>query len=403
MSMIGSRWLLLTVGVSATLAFPAADVLGLDYSVQYYQGNSHATLVAGSGAASYTLDNLPLVLTSPANVNVGGAIYNYSGEGLYRVYNASNALVRQTLVYGGDYWQFAGHLSRIHLHSHFDDGKSSSELTSLARQGMIHLTCTSISDYASSQLAAVGLTTRRVQSLTLDPWNGYDDGHSLIEIRDPTENRWVLYDVEIGTFANNGGHRLNLFDTTTLYRSDCQAQIEILNANSLYDPNETYVDPTAAYLKLNHDVPTIHASYGRVLQVPIIGGYFAANNQAEADRVKSYPGYGSYTWLTPVEFRQMFYTGEPTYVPEPAATMLLAGALLSLCCYALVRQVCCPRSWTRMNILCAPATRAVAQDIRLDCKKRSRNCRKRYLSSQRPINYYGDCGLDSRCIRCDAP
>ena len=65
--------------------------------------------------------------------------------------------------------------------------------------------------------------------------------------------------------------------------------------------------------------------------MPIIDGYFAVDNQAEADRVHQY--YPSYTALTPAAFHDMFYPGEPTYVPEPATitsllTGLLAGSLV---------------------------------------------------------------------------
>ena len=296
-------------------------------SVQYYTGNSpstnsQSTLAAGSGAATYDLTSVPLVLTSPATVNVGGTVYNFAGGGLYRIYSGST-LVGQTLLYTGDYWGFAEQLSRVHLHASDDDGDSTTQLDSLARGGnMLLLTCGPISAYASSHLQAVGVQTRIVSTLTLDPSNGYDDGHTLMEIRDPVENRWVLYDPEIGTCLRNGGNRLNLLDATTLYRSGSQAEIEILNSDSLYDPNETYTDPTAAYLKLNHDEAAMQTSYDRLLQVPIINGYFAVNNQAEADHVHQY--YPSYTALSPTAFRTMFYPGEPIYVPEPG-TMTLFG------------------------------------------------------------------------------
>ena len=69
--------------------------------------------------------------------------------------------------------------------------------------------------------------------------------------------------------------------------------------------------------------------------MPIIGKYFAVNNQAEADFVDHY--YPSYTALTPAAFHTMFYPGEPTYVPEPTTiTLLLTGLLAGS--FALARS-----------------------------------------------------------------
>ena len=81
---------------------------GRYYSVEYYLDNSPTTLTAsGTGSATYNVDNLPLVMTSAATVNLGGSVYNLSGEGLYQIYDNST-LVRQAFVYAGDPWPFAG-------------------------------------------------------------------------------------------------------------------------------------------------------------------------------------------------------------------------------------------------------------------------------------------------------
>jgi hypothetical protein len=317
--------------LAAALALPAAQALGA-YSVQYYTGNSpstnsQTTLAPGSGSPTYDVNSIPLVLTSPATVNLGGTIYNFTGGGLYRIYNGAT-LVRQALVYKGDYWDFGEQLSRIHLHGDRHNADTTAELDTLVRDGtLISLTCGQISPYAVGHLQSLGVQARVVHSLTLDPWNSYDNSHVMIELRDTTENRWVLYDVDDGDTLRFNGHRLNLIDTTQLYRGGRQAQIEILNSDTLYDPQTTYTDPAQNLLMLNHDLPTTQTWYHRVLQVPIINGYFAVNTQAEADRIKQY--YPSWTALSPAAFRQMFYAGEPVYVPEPAVIVLLGAGLLA--------------------------------------------------------------------------
>ena len=362
------------------LSVPIANAMGDGYSVEYYPDNSCSTLAAGSGPANYTSANVPLVLTSAANVNVGGTIYNFTGEGLYRIYSNST-LVRQTLVYSGDYWGFAGNLSRIHVHGSRDEGESTAQLDTNARNGnALSLTCGPTSNYASSHLQSIGVQTRFVQTLTLDPWNSYDNGHSLLEIKDPAENRWVLYDVDLGNALRYGGHRLNLLDTTRLYRGGGQAQLDVLNADSVVDPQTDYstwfttAPPEAidAFIAtFDHDPQATQNWYDRTFQVPIIDGYFAANSDAEAARVKSYPGYASYTALSPAEFRQMFYPGEPIYyVPEPAAmTLAITGSLL-LGGFRLVRHCCLDGKRTR-------------NDSSLDCSSFRGRPRERFQKRSR--------------------
>jgi hypothetical protein len=313
------------------LTFPIADAVGV-YSVQYYTGNSpstnsQSTLTAGSGAADYTLANVPLVLSSAANVNVDGTVYNFTGGGLYRIYDGAT-LVRQTLVYTGDYWGCAEQLSRVHLHGDRHNAYSTAQLDTLVRDGtLISLTCGQISPYAAGHLQSLGVQTRIVHSLTLDPWNSYDNSHVMIEIRDTAENRWVLYDVTLGDTLCASGHRLNLLDTTRLYRGGNQAQIEILNSDSLYDPLTEYTDPAQNLLMLNHDLPTTQTWYHRILQVPIIDGYFAVHSDAEAAFVTQH--FPSWTALSPEAFHDMFYPGEPIYIPEPTTVGLLATGLVA--------------------------------------------------------------------------
>jgi hypothetical protein len=332
--------LLLIATALVMFACPVA-AWAVSYSVEYYPDNSHSTL-AGSepGAAEYSLGTLPLALTSPANVDLGGTTYRFADQGLYRVYDDDSSLVRQTFLYGGDAWSLAGHLSRVHLHGDRHNGKSLAEKDALVRGGTpLSLTCSSISSYVAGHLQSLGVQTRLVQTLTLDPWDYSDDGHNMIEIRDPDQNRWVLCDVDLGNALQFNGHRLNLLDTTDLYRAGRHSQLDVLNSDSLYDPLTKYSDPAEALLLLNHDVPTTQTWYDRMLQVPIINHCFAANSAAEAARVKSYPGYATYTWLTPGQFRQAFYPGEPIYVPEPSPLLLGMSCVLTVGCSSICRRV----------------------------------------------------------------
>jgi hypothetical protein len=375
---------IVVLGGLAALAIGIPPAVAVGYSVEYYPDNSHSTLSAvASGPADYDLSTIPLVLTSTAKtINVGGALYDFAGQGLYRIYDDSDQLVRQAFVYDGDVWALAGHLSRVHLHGDRHNEESMAEWDDLVRDGTpISVTCSRISPYTISHLQSVGVQARLVRSVTLDAWNDYDNSHTMLEVHDASENRWILYDVTLGETLRFRGHRLNLLDTTQLYRGDHQAQLEILNSDSLYDPLTSYTDPAQNLLMLNHDEPTTQTWYHRVLQAPIINGYFAVDSAADADRIRR--AYPSWTALSPAAFHDMFYPGEPIYACEPAGMMvlfvgLLPGALVVASWRGLRRKQNAGR-YSRESRMCDTCSDASSPCTKRISIARKRNCPVRGL------------------------
>ena len=45
-------------------------------------------------------------------------------------------------------------------------------------------------------MSRYNIRARFVLTLTLDPWNSYDNGHSMIEVYREDLKKWVLYDVD---------------------------------------------------------------------------------------------------------------------------------------------------------------------------------------------------------------
>jgi hypothetical protein len=48
--------------------------------------------------------------------------------------------------------------------------------------------------------------------LTLETWNGYDDGHSMLEAWVPEESRWILFDLTTNAFFAVNGRAVSFYD-----------------------------------------------------------------------------------------------------------------------------------------------------------------------------------------------
>ena len=83
------------------------------------------------------------------------------------------------------------------VHGNADDGRSfSNNIKSLSRRNL-RLTCGSISAFARDILTHFDVKSRIVSTLTLEAWNTYDNGHTLIEVFIPDLDRWILVDLDL--------------------------------------------------------------------------------------------------------------------------------------------------------------------------------------------------------------
>lgn len=63
-----------------------------------------------------------------------------------------------------------------------------------ARNGRLYVTCGTVSLLGKRLLARHGIESRVVVTLTRRAFNGIDDGHTMLEVRE--HGRWVLYDLD---------------------------------------------------------------------------------------------------------------------------------------------------------------------------------------------------------------
>ena len=248
--------------------------------------------VAGAARKSCALAELPLVLTGPCAVTTGGLTFRLDQEGMYRIGNLSSKETAHTILYRGDLWRFAGHLSRLQVHGWRHDGESLARWTERARKGRLSISCGNIVRFVAHHLAARGHRARVVQLVTLEEHNGYDDGHVLMEVFDPRAKRWVLYDPDMKCRFKHGGRYLNLGEAVALYRKGRSAVLEHFCPPAI----DTYAEEGggrehAQYSLLFEwafrDAASRQSWYRRMLQVPIVNGSAGALTGADVARIRA--------------------------------------------------------------------------------------------------------------------
>ena len=78
-------------------------------------------------------------------------------------------------------------------HNHLPTG----QLLQLASTQLLEVTCGTASRVSEVLLSQVGMQVRQVSFFTLEKWNSYDNGHTLLEIWDSNWNKWRLIDFDL--------------------------------------------------------------------------------------------------------------------------------------------------------------------------------------------------------------
>ena len=324
--------ILCVLGLALLAPLSGVAAPGTQMSVEYWAGNTPRTIEPLESSARaqvrvVALKEAPLVATERLVLGCGAKDYLIEKEGLYRAGQVEpSRVVRQILLYRGDVWRFAGHLSRLYLYGTRHQKEDVGKWSQRAQNGEpLSLQCGCISKFVGHHLRAQNIISRPVSCVASRDWNHYDDGHALVEICDPAEKRYLLFDCTLGARVLYKGRYLDLQHVTQLYRSGGRAdEIEFVNANSKIDPLMDYeaflakgypdeqelARQKAKFLRLlKNDVETIHAWYGRLMHIPLIGDYFAVRTDEEEALMRSLLAWSKFTRLTDDTFREKFYRG----------------------------------------------------------------------------------------------
>ncbi len=191
-----------------------------------------------------------------------------------------------------------------------DDGLPARDRRRAARRRRLSLTCTSLSTELASVLARAGIKVRLVAVLTRDALNENDNGHTLVEIRDP--EGWRVYDPSFRTFFRRGGRRLSLAEWCDAVR-DGDYEIEVVRAST--DPLGEFTHGADA---LRERMEALVASeelrrrwYERVAGVPLVlvgESFVFSADDPDAARVDAYSSW--YRSIPPSHFHALWADGE---------------------------------------------------------------------------------------------
>jgi hypothetical protein len=171
----------------------------------------------------------------------------------------------------------------------------------------LSLTCGPNSYFVKDLIQSIGVKTRIVLTLTFDEWNGYDNGHTLLEVFSKNLNKWVLYDIDgQKVFKQKNGELLSLIELQ---------QIGVENVEIVSTNNQPFLDYSGFnnYFLLGELIETRPKEwYNRVFQRFSIFDpnqdkfIFLTNTSLESEKIDEYFN-GSVLTVNFNEFNNRFY------------------------------------------------------------------------------------------------
>ena len=243
----------------------------------------------------------------PAIYEWGGEFYDMRKEGYYYMVDFKKNLSRNFIIYKQDVESLLSSISWLHVHGNKDDQNSYNENLKKIKTSKLSLTCGYISTFVHKLLAEYNIQSRLITFLTMEEWNTYDNGHTLIEVK--IGNEWILYDIdnnryfEYSNVKMNGKNFLNINIDWDKVRYIPLSNDENLDATDFSNNGISY----HGFGDLINN--NINEWYKRVMQIPIIieNGVFYVGlpDQRFKERVLEY--YPNAKILTRDQFLKHFY------------------------------------------------------------------------------------------------
>ena len=256
--------------------------------------------------------NIPNQLViQPGVYNFLGDSYSLNKEGLYR-FLLPGKVNAQRVVYQDDVDTLLSAISWIATHGNSDDKKSNMELSDKALHSKLFITCGYISSWAHYLLNDLNVKSRLVAGMTVDGWNNYDNGHSLIEVWRDRWNKWVLYDLDNNSYfmpSEGDVPPLSLFEFSQAIINDDYKILYLSSDTRLDVSNFTSFDGYSYSLFSEGVYANIRRWYRRVMQVPLIfdvsSNKYLFMDESNKDRIETYSA--SYKYINGTEFMSRFY------------------------------------------------------------------------------------------------
>lgn len=212
-------------------------------------------------------------------------------------------LLTLSLFFQEEAFKHLDFLANRHIHGYKNDFISYEGAKKILDQPKLSTTCTTISEISIRYLAEKGIKARFILLLTLEEWNTYNNGHSLIEIWNGKQ--WILVDIDLkNVFVKSG----NLLNATELCSIEDYDVVKFSFADVLDE------DAERIWANLNVDLVTPEGQkdfYHRCAQVPMIkheNNLYFTCDESHRELVLSYPYFGwAPIYLYHDEFITIFY------------------------------------------------------------------------------------------------
>jgi len=248
------------------------------------------------------------LVIEPGIYKVSDSLFDMRDPGLYKFYSLGK-LSEQRLVRGLKLDETLSSFQWIFAYGNEDDKISMSKLKERILHQRLFITCTKIAFLVAQILEDCGFTARPVQLLTLEPWNYYDDGHTLLEIKD-TAGKWILYDSTFFSFFLSAQKNLNAYDFCRIVKSGKEYSLKLIAKSMAIGKFVAggYDFGFWAEQRMN-DEQALRQWYHRMAGIPAIFDngkwYFTADEPVEEKKIKLYSKTCYY--LHPDEFLKRFY------------------------------------------------------------------------------------------------
>lgn len=147
------------------------------------------------------------IVQSPGFVSINGHVYDLSQNGVYRFYSLPSLQEQRIVCAGG-----ADALFRMIGYLWLYGGRDNHLSLPVALASIIHRPivsgCGNLSFLAQSIFREYGIESRVVAGMTQVPWNGQDDGHTLLEVFNGQQ--WILYDPSYNSLFTTNAQYVNL-------------------------------------------------------------------------------------------------------------------------------------------------------------------------------------------------
>ncbi len=275
--------------------------------VLYFNGSSAEKVDAEVGEPQALLPDT--LFLKPGKYLFEGQVFDLRKEGLYRFLKPGKANI-QRVVYEKDMDALCSAIAWIVSHGNSCNGFSAEELEYRAMTSKLYLTCSHVSRWAVNVLRRAGVQCRLVAGLTLQDWNTYDNGHTLVEVWKPEFTKWAIYDFDNNLrICSPEGIPLSLFEFSEASGKG-KYQLYYISSDALHDVSGN-IDSSGYSYGFYFEYLHVNLSqwYARVMEVPMIfeevRNKFLFFDSIHRKRVENYST--SYQYIPEEQFRDLFY------------------------------------------------------------------------------------------------